>query len=203
MKEMRPGLQVKPVATRCLGADTVTGCTGSYPIGRLTRVIEANGTSTAYCYNRLGEVSRKQLTVDAAMTTIGYSYTLAGRLNGITYPSGAQVTYGRDGDGRINAATLYPAGGGSAVDLVTSTSYEPFGPIASYTLGSGQTVTRTFDSTGQIASVSSAALDLVYNRDVEGNVTGLRQVDHHQQVRARCGPTFDGVGPIAYEGDEL
>jgi RHS repeat-associated core domain len=154
-------------------ADAVTGCSGSYPVGRLTRVIEANGTATVYCYNRLGEVTRKQLTVDGAMSTTSYTYTLAGRLSGMTYPSGAQVTYGRNGEGRINAATLYPAGGGTAVNLITGTTYEPFGPIASYTLGSGQTVTRTFDSTGQIASVSSAALDLVYNRDVEGNVTGL------------------------------
>ncbi len=81
------------------------------------------------------------------MTSTGYSYTLAGRLSGMTYPSGAQVTKGRECDGRLNAATLYPAGGG--------TTYERFGQIASYTLGSGQTVTRTFDSTGDRLSKST------------------------------------------------
>jgi len=154
-------------------ADAVTGCSDDYPIGRLTRIVEADGVATTYCYDRAGRVLRKTLTVAGATTTTQYGYTLAGRLSSMTYPSGAVLAYTRDGDGRISAATLTPAGGGAAQSLVSAVAYAPFGAVASYQLGSGQTVTRAFDANGRISAVSSAVLGLAYSRDVEGNVTGV------------------------------
>ncbi|MFC5740533.1 RHS repeat-associated core domain-containing protein [Dyella tabacisoli] len=153
-------------------ADSVTGCTGSFSIGRLTRIVEGNGTNTVYCYDRLGRLASKQLTVAGTPATTRYSYTSASRLAGITYPSGAQVSYTRNSGGQVTAATLTPVGGG-AVPLVTAVTYQPFGPIASYTLGNGHAVTRSFDANGQISGVTSPVLNLQWTRDAAGNITAL------------------------------
>jgi hypothetical protein len=39
-------------------ADSLTGCSGSSPVGRLTRVIE-NNVSKVFCYDTHGNVIRK------------------------------------------------------------------------------------------------------------------------------------------------
>ncbi|UJJ56801.1 DUF6531 domain-containing protein [Rhodanobacter thiooxydans] len=153
--------------------DTITGCAASLPIGRLTRVVEASGVSTVYCYDGQGQVTRKTQTIAGKASVIGYAYTPAGRLASITYPSGARVAYTHDAAGQVAAATLHPPGGGNAQPIATNVHYAPFGPVASYTLGNGQTVARTFDANGEIAAVTSAAVDLQFTRDVLGNITAL------------------------------
>jgi len=59
---------------------------------------------------------------------------------------------------------------------VTNVSYLPFGPIASYTLGNGQTITRTYDANYALTDVVSPALNLHFARDAIGNITALGNV---------------------------
>lgn len=152
-------------------ADAVTGCTGSFAQGRLTRVMEANG-GISYCYDAQGNVTRKQQTVGTVTTTTRYAWTPGRRLATLTTPHGTVVTYTRDANGRVSGMTATPSGG-SATTVVSNVTYQPFGPVASYRLGNGQTVTRTYDANGQLTDVASPAFNLHTSRDVMGNVTAV------------------------------
>jgi RHS repeat-associated protein len=149
---------------------SITGCASSYPVGRLTRRSEA-GTTTNYCYNAQGQVIQKRQAGDGggASDTLVYAYSAAGRLTGVGYPSGTQVTYLRDSDGRITQVNLAPVNG-AALTLVSNVHYQPFGPIASYTLSNGQAVTRSFDANDRISAITSPAFSVQYGRDAMGNI---------------------------------
>lgn len=150
--------------------DSTTGCVGSFPIGRLTRIVEA-GVTTTYCYDQRGNVTRKIQTLAIQTDTTSYTYTRADRLDTMTYPNGGKVTYSRDYRGRTVSILFTAPGVGQTV--VSSVTYLPFGPVASYRLGSGQTVTRTYDANYAVSDVASPALNLHFARDVMGNLVSL------------------------------
>jgi RHS repeat-associated protein len=91
------------------------------------------------------------------------------------FPSGTSIQYSRDAAGRISGVTALPPGtsGAGAGNVVTAISYLPFGPIANYTLGNGQTITRTYDANYALTDVVSPALNLHFARDATGNITAL------------------------------
>lgn len=157
--------------------NSVTGCSSSYPVGHLTRIVEA-AVTTVYCYDAHGNVTQKRQTQGTATDSVSYSYTLADRLASTLTASGTSIQYNRDGAGRISGVTVLPPGtsGAGAGNVVTSITYLPFGPIASYTLGSGQTVTRTYDANYALTDVVSPALNLHFHRDAMGNIDALGNV---------------------------
>lgn len=152
-------------------ANTVTGCSSSYPIGRLTRIVEV-AVTTAYCYDARGNITRKQQITSAGTDSTAYTYTPANRLDGIVYPSGSQVSYAMDTDGRIKSVGLIPAGG-AAGTAVSSISYLPFGPVNSYTLGNGQVIVRNYDANYRLTDLTSPAFNLHVARDVMGDITAI------------------------------
>ncbi|QRN54979.1 RHS repeat-associated core domain-containing protein [Dyella caseinilytica] len=152
-------------------ANSVTGCSSSYPTGRLTRIIE-NSVTTVYCYDAWGRVIQKQQVTAAGTDTTGYSYTAAGRLSGIVYPSGTLVSYARDGDGRIQTVTVTPPGG-TASAVVSNVTYQPFGPVSGYSLGNGQAIARTYDANYRLTDLTSPAFNLHVARDSMGDITAI------------------------------
>ncbi|GAB2810316.1 RHS repeat-associated core domain-containing protein [Dyella kyungheensis] len=154
--------------------NSVTGCPASYPIGHLTRIIET-AVTTVYCYDAHGNVTRKSQTQGTVTDVTTYGYTLADRLASTVTPAGTSIQYSRDAAGRISGVTALPPGtsGAGAGNVVTAISYLPFGPIASYTLGNGQTITRTYDANYALTDVVSPALNLHFARDAMGNITAL------------------------------
>ena len=158
--------------------DSTTACTASFPIGRLTSMTDASGT-TRFCYDRRGNTTNKnQVTSDVAMA-IGYTYDKADRVNSITYPDGAVATYQRDSTGRPVALSWKATPSATTVDVIGNSSYYPFGPLHVLTFGSGRTLTKTYDRDYMISSVSSSANDglkLLFSRDVLANITGLGPV---------------------------
>jgi RHS repeat-associated protein len=152
-------------------ADSTTGCSGSFPSGRLTRIVETAVTTT-YCYDSHGNVTRKSQAQGSQVDVTSYTYTAADRLSSITTPSQTVTQYSRDTAGRISGVTVIPNGStGQAV--VSAISYLPFGPISSYTLGNGQTITRSYDANYALKDIVSPALNLHFARDVIGNITAL------------------------------
>lgn len=149
----------------------VTGCNPSFPAGHLTRVVESNVT-TIYCYDDLGHVMQKRQMQGTQADTIAYKYTPAGRLSQVTYPSGNVVQYARNTAGQITSVTVTPSGG-AAQTLVSNVTYLPFGPIASYTLGNGQVVSRGYDANYRLLDLASPNFNLHFARDVMGDVVGL------------------------------
>lgn len=148
----------------------------SASVGRLSRFTDHSGQTTL-CYDHRGNVIRKvQLTAGEELVT-AWTYDLANRVTGITYPSGKSVTIGRDTLGRVssisvNGATL-PGGG---TTLVSSVSYEPFGPVKQISYGDGFSQTRSYDQNywiSQIDSSRATGLDAFFEQDAVGNIVKL------------------------------
>ncbi|MEW9573859.1 hypothetical protein ABQJ54_19095, partial [Rhodanobacter sp. Si-c] len=152
-------------------ANSVTGCSSSYPVGRLTRIVE-NAITTVYCYDVQGQVIQTQQITAAGTGITGYSYTAGQRLSGIVYPFGTLVTYSRDSDGRIQSVSVEPPSG-SASTVVSSVTYQPFGPVSGYTLGNGQVIARTYDANYRLTDLTSPAFSLHVARDAMGDITAI------------------------------
>lgn len=152
-------------------ADAVTGCTGSFPVGHLTRVVESAVTTT-YCYDARGNLVQKRQAQGSQVDVTGYGYTLADRVSQITYPSQTVTQYGRNALGQITSVTVAPSGGATQT-AVSGVTYLPFGPISGYVLGNGQTVARSYDANYQLTDLTSPALSLHFARDAMGNITAL------------------------------
>lgn len=154
--------------------NTTTGCSTSYPIGKLTRIVESSVTTT-YCYDARGNIVQKRQTQGTQTDTTGYTYSLAGRVASTLTPSGSSVQYNRDAAGRISGVTFLPPGitGAGAGNVVTNITYLPFGPVTGYTLGNGQAVIRTYDANYAVTDVVSPVLSLHFARDAMGNITAL------------------------------
>ena len=153
-------------------ANTVTGCTSSWPVGRLTRLIE-NSVTTVFCYNSRGKVlQRKQVTASQTDTTT-YTYTSADRLSKLSTPDGTVIAYAFNANGLPSSVSVTPSGSTSAATVVSAVTYLPFGPISSYTLGNGQTVTRTYDANYRATDITSPAFNLHLVLDLMGNVSAI------------------------------
>jgi RHS repeat-associated protein len=152
-------------------ADTVTGCTGSFGKGHLTRVIEGSGGIT-WCYDNRGNVITKQQTVGTVTRTTTYAWTTGNRLASVTTPNGTSITYTRNTLGQIASIQATPPGG-AATTVVSNVIHMPYGPVASYMLGDGQTATLTYDANGAWTDVASTAFSLHVKRDVMGNIIAL------------------------------
>ncbi|MEV8520908.1 RHS repeat-associated core domain-containing protein [Dyella marensis] len=152
-------------------ANSITGCSSSYPIGRPTRVIES-AVTTVFCYDARGNVIQKRQMQSAQTDVTQYSYTLGDRLSSVIAPSATATQYTRDTAGRVNSVTVTPTGK-LAITAVSGITYLPFGPVVSYTLGNGQTITRSYDADYALTDVVSSVLNLHFARNAMGNITAL------------------------------
>jgi RHS repeat-associated protein len=153
-------------------ANSVTGCTSSDPIGRLTRIAEYNVT-TIYCYDARGNVLQKSQVLGTHTDKTVYTYTSANRLNTEQMPDGTLTTYAYDSNGHISGMTLTPAGSSTAATVVSGVTWLPFGPVSGYTLGNGQTITRTYDANYRLTDLTSPALTLHFARDEMGDIDAI------------------------------
>lgn len=150
--------------------NSATGCSVSYPVGRLTRVIE-NAVTTTFCYNAQGYVIQKSQTVNGQTDVTSYTRSAAGRIQAITHPSGDKVNYTYDAAGRVSGVSVTT--NSSITNVVSNITYEPFGPVNGYTLGNGQTITRTYDANYRLTDLTSPAFALHVARDAMGNITAI------------------------------
>jgi RHS repeat-associated protein len=149
----------------------------TFAVGRLGTMTDPSG-STAFCYDRRGNLVRKVQAVTGATAdlTVRYGYTLADRVTTITYPSGATVTYTRDATGRITGVSGQPTVGATAVTLISDVDYLPFGPANVITFGNGRTLTKSYDQNYGIDAVTDSAsggLSIDLGLDDVGNVTSI------------------------------
>lgn len=184
-----------------------------FGLGRLARVTDESG-STRYCYDRQGRVVRKVQTVNGGSTlTLGATYNGAGRVVALSYPSGAVVTYVRDGNGDVTRVEAQPTANAAPVTLVADVRRAPFGPVEAIVFGNGRTQVRTLDVGYRIDAIGetggSDGFVADYARDAVGNVTGLAErtlaprafaYDGLDRVRAA---SESGVEVDAYTYDAL
>ena len=148
----------------------------TYSIGRLARMTDASG-HTAYCYDALGQLTRKrQITGDTTLE-LAYAYTPAGRLASLRYPDGHTAVYRRDANGRIASVNVTNAQGADT-SLVKDATYLPFGPIAQWRYGNGRMLARHYDADGRPVTIEDAApggLAASLGYDANGRLTTLGQ----------------------------
>lgn len=135
--------------------------------GRMVQVT-APGVSLAYGHNLLGQVTSAAQTVNGSPTfTTSFSYTVAGVLTSITYPSGRVVSYGLDGASRVSSVS---AGGAT---LLSGMSYSPIGAVAGWTFGNGQAVSRTYDLNARLTSVTLPSGQRTYGYDADDRIVSV------------------------------
>jgi RHS repeat-associated protein len=158
-------------------ATPISGCPNNFNIGHLTTMTDASGT-TAWCYTNQGDIREVQQVINNTVYLHGYAYTSGRRLKWLQYPSGFELEYGYDADGRATTIQYRQEPGpyGSYTDstltsLITGVTYEPFGPVAGYTYAlDGQSVTRTYDANYRLTDLVSTGLTLHFLRDAKGRI---------------------------------
>lgn len=156
-------------------------------IGQLGKITDISG-STEFAYDAFGQRSTETRTIGGVPYVTGYRYDAAGRLAGIVYPSGRSVDYDFNAAGQISRITT--TAGGTTVTLVSGISYQPFGPVASFTFGNGQTHVRRYDLNGRLASYTLSAKTMAISYDAASRITGIADA-----ANAASGNTY-GYDPV-------
>jgi YD repeat-containing protein len=147
---------------------------GSYGIGRLSSITERDPAGqetnqTSYTYDQHGRVLGIGTAHAGILYTVGYSYDGAGRLSGLTYPSGRTVSYSLDALGRVSGIVT-AAPGQSPQAVVSNVVYHPFGGIQGYTLGNGQAYSRSIDLDGRISAYTLGSQTFGIGYDAAGRI---------------------------------
>ncbi|GEM_PF-1389699 len=162
-------------------------------VGRLTSMTDESG-STQFRYDDRGNLieARQEITgvFGSALTlTTQYAYDAADQLTGITYPSGAQVSYTRDVHGRIASidATYDTDTGAATNSVLGAIGYSAFGRLQTGTFGNGLTLNRTFDSDWRLSTNDvPGALGQSFGYDLNSNITGITDA-----VNSAASATYD------------
>jgi YD repeat-containing protein len=153
---------------------------GSNGLGRLTFFAETNPQNQIailhdYAYDAHGRAITENRTMNGVTYAMRYGYDAAGRLSGVTYPSGRTVAYDFDALGRVSqvSTTPPPASGGATQVVVSNVAYQPFGGVKGYTLGNGQSYTRSYDTDGRIASYGFGNQVFTLGYDPSGRIISI------------------------------
>jgi RHS repeat-associated protein len=137
--------------------------TGTNGKGHITGASDANH-ALAWSYDTLGRVTGKGQTVGGTTLSVGYGYT-NGDLTALTTPSGQAITY-TYADHQITGITV------NATALLTSATYEPFGPVRGWTWGNATTEVRLHDTDGN-QSLLTGVESVSFNYDTAYRITGI------------------------------
>ncbi len=147
--------------------------------GRLAKMTDHSG-STAYCYDRFGQLTRKTQRTQGKTFSLRWQYAANGRLQAMTYPDGSVVDYLYDAQGRMvdMGVTLEGQRRKVAYDVL----YHPWGGPARWRSMADRMVVRTQNQNGQpgivqaqdAAEVPIAGISLGYEFDAVGNLKRLR-----------------------------
>jgi RHS repeat-associated protein len=172
------------ILTRAFPADATLNVAFTYDqtghgqgIGQLTSLTDQAG-SLSRNYEERGLLTSDARTIGTQTYTTGYTYQSAGSLSSITYASsGWKVSYTRDAAGQISSVTAKPPASGT-VNVATSISYQPFGPMKNLTWANGVTSARIFDVDYRMTSLTDTGTSgniqfLSYGYDANNNVTGI------------------------------
>jgi RHS repeat-associated protein len=149
---------------------------GPNSLRRLSSIIETDPTNQvtgviAFAYEQHGRVTSETRTIGSTQYVVGYSYDSAGRLSGMTYPSGRTVAYGFDAAGRIHS--IDTTVDGQTTSVVHELTYHPFGGVTGFTLGNGQTYARSYDLDGRIVSYTLGAQAFAIGYDAAGRIISI------------------------------
>lgn len=143
---------------------------GANAIGRLSQVTDVSGVMQ-FAYDQQGRVTQESRSIGGQAYVTAYRYDDAGRLTGMTYPSGRKIDYTFDSMGRIATVTTTVAG--ASATLASGVTYQPFGPLKSLTFGNGQVYSRSYDLNGRMTSFTLNGQAQTVSYDAASRVTGV------------------------------
>lgn len=150
---------------------TLTYDQGTNQKGRLTTMADGSGTTT-FEYDAFGNLVEESKTIGTNTHVTSYEYDDSDLVTSITYPSGRTVAYTRNALGQIT--TVASSYGGSSATLMSSATYEPFGPLKGLTFGNGLMLARMFDQQYRLTEQTTGAVqDLSFTLDDAGNVDAI------------------------------
>ena len=157
---------------------------GTFGAGLLTEITDASG-STAWTYDALGRVVlREQVTGTAELET-AYAYNSSGQLATMTTPSGQVIGFSYNANGRVSGIAV------NSATLISQIGYEPFGPVNGWTWGNSSTMSRTFDTDGQLTSLSSGGESSAFTYYPDGRIATRVDSDPVVVPLATGTATFD------------
>jgi RHS repeat-associated protein len=158
---------------------------GNQGVGLLTSVVEEIGT-TSYKYNRFGDVTGKDYTINDQSYEVLYRYNAQGEANRLTYPSGREVNIQRDVLGDIEQITTRSDSQQITPEhtLAFNVTYLPFdGPIKSYKLGNDVLASYTYNLAWQLKESALGNIQtLNYNYDPNGNLIEIRDEANNKSL---------------------
>ncbi len=179
----------------------------SYPIGRLTSVVDRSGTAS-YAYDQNGRTVSTTKTVDSVPYTVNTSYDSMDRIKTVTYPDEAVATYSYD-------ATVLAHVAGD--DTVTFSGFNAMGQPGLAAYGNGAGTTYVFDPlNSRLASINTtgpegALQDLEYGYDAVGNITSIQDGCHggntqsfgYDELNRLTNAQSSSYGTITFAYDQL
>ena len=143
----------------------------AFGVGRLATVTDPSG-STAYTYERRGNVASRQQVINGNTYSTAYTYDANGNVKTATLPSARILSYGYD-----FADRPYSVRSGNA-QYVASASYAPFGPRSQLVFGNGTTQTNTYTQRYlpaelKVTNATGTLADYTYTENGAGYITGV------------------------------
>jgi RHS repeat-associated protein len=151
-----------------------TGTGFAFGIGRLTTLTDPAGTLVR-SYDERGNIVSEKRTNGSNQFNSVFSYDAAGRVSGITVPSGMVISYSRDTAGNISTTTVTPPNSSTPQTVATS-GYEPLGPVDSLAFGNGEAESLQYDLDYRVKEAKDATtgsvslMDLSYGYDAANNL---------------------------------
>jgi RHS repeat-associated protein len=137
---------------------------GTNGVGRLTGASDTNH-SLSWTYDGLGRVTGKGQTVSTVTKSVGYSYT-NGDMTSLVTPSGQTITYTYTNH-RITSIKV------GSTTLISTVTYDSFGPANGWTWGNATTATKTYDKDGNPTQIVTAAVTNGYTVDNASRITAI------------------------------
>jgi RHS repeat-associated protein len=144
----------------------------NFVVGRLTRLVDRSG-STDYCYNRYGDLVRKVQQGNGRSFVLRWHYAANGQLTGMTYPSGIELDYVYDSQGRVREIGVLREGV-PRQRLIYDATYHPFGPVAQWRYANGRLMQRSVDLNYRpllIGDGAAGGIAYGYEYDANGNLS--------------------------------
>ncbi len=142
---------------------------GNYGIGRVTTITHEGG-SIALTYDARGNILSEARTIGTTTHTVSYEYDAANQLTGMTYPSGREVLYTRDSQGRITTVGTRKVSTDPFLDVASNIAYQPFSNLVqALDYGNGLNIWNTYT--------------LDYELDVLGHYDGQTDVISRAHTR--------------------
>lgn len=183
---------------------------GAYGKGRLTSFSDASG-NTSYEYSAAGELI-KQTQVTAGQTLVtSWNYDTAGRLTGMSYPTGLSLSYSYDTYGRLSGISSNHTGSWSS--LASNFLYQPATDRRyAWRFGNGLPRLITLDTDARISQLDSQGahkLSYDYNNNdtvwrindlIYGGQTNTLSYDANDRVTAASSNSAMGSHSFAWDG---